>query len=100
MTNKEALVAILQVSVDDNVLEKALLDQNVRSDRDYKSAYSASIDVAAISVLEGLLSTPDIAEGGYSVTYDRASIQDRLSYLRLKNGVPNLSRQVKGASPW
>lgn len=87
MTNKEALVAVVQVSVADNVLLKALLDQNIPSTDTYASANASSIDLAAISVLEGLLSTPNVSEGGYSVSYDRAAIEGRIKALYQKNGL-------------
>lgn len=94
MTNKEALVAVVQVSVDDNVLEKALLDQNIKSDYDYKVANSSSISKAAIDILEGLLSRADVSEGAFSEKFDRSAIQARLTVLYKKAGITQASTPV------
>lgn len=88
MTNKEALVAVVQVSVDDNVLEKALLDQSVTSSGTYTSANSSSIDLAAIDVLQGLLSRANVSEGGFSESFDRGAIERRIKALCIKNDIP------------
>jgi hypothetical protein len=98
MTNKEALQAVVQVSLDDNVLVKALLDQAITSTDNYTAAVSSSIDIAAIAVLEGLLSTPNISEGGYSVNYDRAAIQKRVDGLKRKAGIVTNGPFVRDAS--
>src|SRR5690348_16620952 len=87
MTNKDALVAVIQTDVDDNILEKSFLDQGVSSTDVYTAAASASIDLCAIDVLEGLLSTPDVSEGGSSVSYDRNAIQARLNFLYGRAGI-------------
>lgn len=110
MTNKQALIAVLQVSVDDAVLNKALLDAgfSTSDDEDYDADFdlydnskARSIDLCAIEVLQGLLSTPNITEGGYSITFDRQSVQARLQYLSYKNGVSNpIGPKVRRSSPW
>jgi hypothetical protein len=87
MINKEALVAVVQVSVSDITLEKALLDQDVLPTVDYASANARSIDLAAICVLEGLISTADVSEGGFTVRYDRAAIERRIESLKYKTGI-------------
>jgi hypothetical protein len=87
MTNKEALAAVIQTDVDDNILDKSFLDQNVTSSDLYVAANSRSIDLCAIAVLEGLLSTPNISEGGSSVNYDRNAILNRIKSLYNKVGL-------------
>jgi hypothetical protein len=94
MTNKEALIAVVQVSVDDNVLEKALLDQNLELDDEYDSGLATTINKAAIDVLEGLLSRPNVTEGGFSETFDRGAIQARLTVLYNKVGVTQSTTPV------
>lgn len=87
MTNKEALSAVVQVSVDDLTLEKALLDQGLNTGATYTSDKASTINLAAIDVLEGLLSRPNISEGGFTESFDRAAIQKRIDALKNKNGI-------------
>lgn len=94
MTNKAALVAALQTSVPDDTLEKALADGNIISSGTYSSTSIESIDRAAISVLWGLLSSPDVSEGGYSIRYDRKAVQARLLFLAKKYGVTEITDQL------
>jgi hypothetical protein len=94
MTNKEALVAVVQVSVDDNVLEKALLDQTITSSETYAAIKSSNINKAAIDVLEGLLSRADVSEGGFSEKFDRSAIEKRLNRLYEKEGLTSTSQAV------
>jgi hypothetical protein len=89
MTNKEALIAVVQVSVDDNTLVKALLDQDASDSENYTTANSSLINKAAIDVLEGLLSRPDVSEGGFSESFDRGAIEKRLDRLYQKEGLTN-----------
>jgi hypothetical protein len=99
MTNKEALIAVIQVSVDDNSLIKALLDQGISDSSDYTSSESTQINKAAIDVLEGLLSRPNISDGGFSETFDRGAVQARLTALYKKVGLTLTSTPVvKNAS--
>lgn len=86
MTNKEALVATLQTSVPDNSLEKALADRSITSSGTYGSTQTAGVEQAAMDLLWGIVTQPDVSEGGYSVRYDRKSILARLTFLANKYG--------------
>jgi hypothetical protein len=87
MTNKEALIAALQISVEDATLIKALIDLDVDGSETYSKVNATAIDKCAIEVLQGILSMPDVSEGGYSVKYDRKAVESRLSFLSQKTGV-------------
>lgn len=104
MTNKEALIAVLRVSVPDNTLEKALLDQGVTGASTYSATNAQSIDLCAIDVLAGLLAEPDVSEGGYSIRYDRKAVTDLLLFLARKHNVTSVLNQLKptvtGKSVW
>ncbi len=95
MTNKEALIAVLRVSVPDNTLEKALADQEVTAAGTYAKANAKSIDLCAIDVLTGLLSEPDISEGGYSIKYERDAVQQHLVILARKHNITEVLSQFK-----
>lgn len=89
MTNKEALTAsVPATNLPDITLEKALLDQDVTPGDTYSKEKAESIDLATIDVLKYLLSVPNVSEGGYSVSFDRAAVQKRLDDL---NGKYNLA---------
>lgn len=88
MTNKEAVVAVIGVTGNDNTIEKALMDAGITSDDVYSSSNVKQIDMAAISVLETMLATKSVSEGGYSVEYD---IKNRLDYLKARNNVPTIT---------
>ena len=84
MTNKQALVAVLRISVPDDTLEKALLDHEITGSTNYTKDAARDIDMCAVEVLKGLLSEPDVTEGGYSIKYDRNAIQARIDDIMVK----------------
>lgn len=84
MTNKEALQAVIVEKASDNLLDKALLDQSITGAAAYTASDASKIDLAAIDVLQSLLSVPNVSEGGYSVSYDRTAILNRIEMLRAK----------------
>lgn len=84
MTNKEALISVLQCEVDDNALEKALIDAGIIGSDAYTAGTSESIDKCALPILQGLLSQANISEGGFSKSFDRAAIQARIKTLATK----------------
>jgi hypothetical protein len=100
MTNKEALVAVIQISVNDNTLEKALLDQGITSSSNYTAANTSKIDIAAIAVLEGVRSAPDISEGGFSIRYDRPAIERKIEALKHKTGLASGSEIRDASDRW
>lgn len=93
MTNKEALVAVLRINLPDNSLDKALLDQAVTGAETYSAANAKSIDLCAIDLLVGLLSEPDVTEGGFSLKYDRAAVQKQVLFLAKKHGITSVVNQ-------
>lgn len=104
MNLKEALQAVIQDTVSDNLLEKALLDYELTSTDTYDADKSAGVDLAAIDVIQGLLSAPNVSEGGYSVTRNYAALNAKLLFLARKHGVLDVLEQqapsVKGVRRW
>lgn len=101
MTNKEALLAVVQTSVPDNSVEKALVDAEIVAGEQYSPSQMKEIDLCAIELLRGLLSTPDISEGQYSIKLDRKAVQERLGYLEGKHGLSSSSQpRISGVSIW
>lgn len=101
MTNKEALKEVLMVSVSDLALDKALLDADITGNNTYAKENKGNIDLCAIEVLTWLLSTPDISEGDYSVSYDRKAVQSRLDLLNLKYNPTSVTKpKITGVRVW
>lgn len=95
MTNKEALVAVLRINVPDNSLEKAMIDRGVTAADTYDKANERNIDLCAVDVLHGLLSDPNVSEGGYSISFDRDAVQQRLLLLAKKHNVSEIINAYK-----
>lgn len=104
MTNKEALIAVLEVDVSDNTLEKSLIDNALNGSSTYTLDNAEAIDRCAIPILQVLLSQANISEGGYSKSFDRAAVQSRLKILATKYGIEEILNQnaprVTAKSPW
>ena len=99
MTNKEALIANVGFSVPDNMVEKAMIDNDVTGATTYTSADAESIDLCTIPILKLVLSMPDVSEGGYRINFDRASAQKRLDDL-LEDYEITKGPTVTGKSVW
>ncbi len=93
MTNTEALAAVVQIEqIPANAYEKALEDAGLIGGVIYSSIYKDSVNTAAIAVLSGLLYT-SISEGGYSISFDRQAVQNKIASL---GGGP----KVRGLNVW
>lgn len=93
MTILEALQAALgDYEAGGNVLSKALIDQGLTDTDAYTTDNKASVDKAAIAVLNGILYS-SVSEGGYSVTYNADAIKAKIRWL---GGGP----EVNGVSVW
>ena len=104
MTKKEALIAVLQLSVPDITLEKAMIDKGITGSDAYTSSAEEEVDLCAIRILQGLMATPDVSEGDLSLKYDRKYIQSTLLFLAQKWKVSEIldagKPTVTGRSPW
>ena len=106
MTKKEALIATCQASVPDGSLDLALINRGLNGTDAYTAADQKDIELATIDVLYGLLTAPDIQEGGYAISHPDfyRKIQARVLQLAQKWGVTDITNvlnpTVKGVSPW
>lgn len=88
MTNNEALQAVLSpISYESIVADKAMLDHDLIGTALYTKDLSGSIDQVALSVLEWLLSAPDVSEGGLSIKYNREAITQRMEMITNRLGL-------------
>lgn len=102
MTIKEAVIATLQITgYADGAIEKALLDSGLNGEDTYTATMKQSIGLAAIEVLQGMLSLASVSEGGYSISYSVAGIKLRLDYLNgIYGEVTDDVPTVKSPSVW
>jgi hypothetical protein len=104
MTVLQALTAVVSLTAEDNLLEKALIDNGLAVDTAYTSALSLQIDSAAVDALVAMLSQADVSEGGFSISYDSAAIMQKLTVLAKKTGrtdvLDNLGPTISSAPVW
>lgn len=98
MTNKEALVAEIPVSVEENLLLKALYDQELTPDSEYELSKSDSIKKCIVSVLKSLIRRADVSEGGFSEKFDRSAIEKQIKDLSVELGLDSIIPKVRDAS--
>lgn len=99
MTNKEALIAAVGFTVPDNMIEKAMIDNEVTGTNTYTIDDAESIDLCVIPILQWALSQPNVSEGGYSLSFNREAVQARLDTLLEDNELSSMS-SVRGKSVW
>jgi hypothetical protein len=64
VTKKEALLAICQASVPDGSLDLALINRGLAGTDVYSASDQQDVELAAIDILYGLLTAPDISGRG------------------------------------
>jgi hypothetical protein len=86
MLVKDALISNLQLSVDDNLVSKVLLDNDILEDQTYTKNDNDVVDKMSIDILLAAWTSADVSEGGYSIRLDREAIKSRLLFLAKKTG--------------
>lgn len=101
MTNKEAIIATLQITgYSDSAIEKALLDGDLNGDDNYDGSNAKNIDLITIDILQGMLSLASVSEGDYSVSYSLNGIKARLGYLNSKYDLGDLKPAIRSPKVW
>lgn len=104
MTNKERLLSLLGFTPSDvNSLEGTLLDNGITGAGTYDSSLSIPIKRCAIEVMELLLTTANISDStpGFSVTYDRNAVLQRMKLLKQEIGlVDETLPTITGKNVW
>jgi len=78
MTNLQAIRSAVNFPLDDLSFEKVLLDRGLEADGTY--APSAQFKLAVADAIVVVVTSPNISEGGYSITQN-----DRESLINLAN---------------
>lgn len=99
MTNLEALKAAVNYPISTNQATLALLDRSL-TPADTYTAVSKEFELAKADILMLLISSANIAEGGYSISMtDKSNMMKMASQIYTKHGVSNpLAPQIKDAS--
>lgn len=100
MTHKERLLAMVGFQPGENAADAELLDLGVEPYTEYVSTSYPKIRIAAIRIIETLLSTPNSSNAvtGFSTTYDRGAIERRLAILKKEAGINQPT--IKAISAW
>lgn len=98
MTNQSALVASVGYPLNPNQVEFCLFNQNLVGTEDYVAC--KAFDLAVVDALMIVLITPNITEGGYSISNaDKASIKERINSISSTHGMVNpTAAQVRDKS--
>lgn len=93
MTNLEALKAKLNYPLSDNSFILALSDRGLVSTATY--ADRKSLELAQADLIYTLVTTPNITEGGYSISLsDKSSLMKLADGIYLKYGIRNPLRSI------
>jgi hypothetical protein len=99
MTNREALTAALQVEFPDASIELALINSGLDGTAVYAQGNKGAVNLMALDLLRGLLTTPDITEGGMSIKYDRNAVLKRVASLEVTTETIPVAAIPKVRSP-
>lgn len=93
MTNAERTISLIGFApANENALPGALIDRGVDPAGNYDGSNKDLIKGAAIEVMELLLTTADTKnEGGYTITFDRKAVMERINQLKGELGLIDTS---------
>ncbi len=101
MTNLEALQGIVgnNYPFNPNAFDKNLIDQGLNRSDIYTVANMKAVDLAAVGLINTLITSVDVSEGGYKITVgDRADLLKLRSSLLAKYGISDGSATINDAS--
>ena len=85
------------------VLSKAIIDADLIEADAYDKDAEKDVDLAAVSVLRGLLVSSE-QEGGYAYSISITALQNRIAFLQNKWGIDealtSIQPKVKSANRW
>lgn len=82
MTNLQALGAAVNYPVDDLKLQKLLIDNGIVDTEDYIAPASKQFELATAGLYVLLVTSANIAEGGYNI-----SMTDKSNMMKLATGI-------------
>lgn len=104
MTNLQALQSSIGINYpfDANMYSKALIDQGLNEADPYTIQNVRGIDLAFAGLIQTVLVSPDIAEGGYKITQaDRNALEAlRISILNKYGLAPSTGFVTDASNKW
>lgn len=103
MTNQERVLALIGFTPSNaNAIPGELTDVGLTPTDVYNTANMNPVKIAAVRVMELLLTTADTRnEGGYAITYDRAAVQKRIDQLKKEAGLTDETQPyIKSRDVW
>lgn len=100
MTNLEAIRGAVNYPLDDKAFEKVLIDRGFTAEGNYSP--SAQFGLAVADAITVLVTSPNVSEGGYSISLnDRESLMKLASRLYAKGGEDSpFDPVVSSIRPW
>lgn len=104
MTVKEALTAVVSLPAESGLLDKTLVDNGLNGSDTYSRDLMLQIDAAAVDALFAMWTTPNVSEGGFSLSYDSKALEAKLSALAVKCGrkdvLAAMEPTITSKRPW
>jgi len=105
MTNKEALISLIDFTLPEGKITKALIDSDIDGDAIYSSADERIIDLAMAGLLISYVSAKKITEGDWSIEMpSRADLISLISFLyrkhKLKDPYAPAKPSVRAVKAW
>lgn len=99
MTNYEAISAELYpYDVDDALIEKVCIDNEVDSQATYLIDYKVKIAKIVIAILRNLIVLTGESNGGYSLSYSIDAIKSRIYFMAMENGFTDIAEEFNTRS--
>ena len=94
MTNFEAISAeIYPYNVDDNLISKACLDNDVDEKQAYDKSQKSSIAMSVIDILKKLIVLSSESNGGFGLSYDTDKIKERIYNIAMENNLSDIAEE-------
>lgn len=94
MTNFEAISAeIYPYNVDDNLISKACLDNDVDEKQAYDKSQKSSIAMSVIDILKKLIVLSSESNGGFGLSYDTDEIKERIYNIAMENNLSDIAEE-------
>jgi len=96
MTNREALIATLEISMPDDTIDLALINAEIDGEAEYTKANQNVVEQCAIPLLYNLYTRVDVREGDYAVSHPDffRKVRERLLYLARKHNATDIIDQL------
>lgn len=97
MTNKEALQNMLPVGLQDNLVEKVLMDSDINGDEIYTSDNEKDVDMVYVELLNYVITQSTLTDGSLDVARGRCINEKRRILKKYGMDTTNIS---DGTNRW